>query len=247
MARKPVSLPNGKEWPSRGDAISYFRELRDRHTVGVPILDPSDHGDLLALLERYDLAITDGPSKIGVGVDHFETRINITNGGRSIGFWVVRVDDTETDFSFIRAVNEAPKRELEQLADACRGAVFAEVQSAKSLYFAVHGDASGIVTCALTGEAISIDESSLEYVGNRFGQIVKDYANVQGWAVAIPAGVVSQAADAQTATTFVSREHEEGFRRFHRAAAKIQVVSAAARGLGPVAAASLSPGPFLEL
>ena len=247
MAKKPVRLANGKEWPSRGDAISYFRELRDRHPIGAPILDRSDHDDLLALLERYDLAITDGPAKIGAGVDHFETRINVTNGGRNIGFWALRVDGTETDFSFIRAVNEAPKRDLEQLADACREAVFPEMQSAKSLYFAAHGDQSGLVACALTGDPISADECALEYVGARFGQLVKDYADAQGWGTSVPAEVVSQAADAQTATIFVSREHEEGFRRFHRANAKIRVVSKTARTSGLSAAAPRTQERFLEL
>lgn len=247
MAKKPVRLANGKEWPTRGDAISYFRELRDRYQVGDPITDRSDHDDLLALLERYDLTITNGPTKIGAGVDHFETRINFTNGGRSIGFWVVRIDTTETDFSFIRAVNEAPKRELEQLVDACREAVFPEVRSAKSLYFAAHGNESFRVTCARTGDAISADECALEYVGTRFGQLVKAYANTHGWGTTVPAGVVSQPADAQTATTFVSREHEEGFRRFHRAEAKIRVVSKSARVSGLSAAAPYTEGRFLEL
>jgi hypothetical protein len=247
VARKPVRLTNGKVWPSRGDAISYFRRLRDRHPVGTPILDRSDHDDLLSLLERYDLAITDGPSKIGDGVDHFETRINVTNGGRSVGFWAVRVDDTETDFSFIRAVNEAPKRELELLADACRGAVFPEVQSAKSLYFASHGDGSGQVACALTGGAVSERECALEYVGRPFGQLVKDYAHAQGWETAVPAGVMSQAADAQTTTVFVSREHEEGFRRFHRAEATIRVVSKSARLSRIGAAAATTKERYLEL
>lgn len=225
MAKKPVRLPNGKEWPSRGEAISYFRELRDRQTIGAPILDRSDHDDLLALLERYDLAITDGPSKIGEGVNHFETRINVTNGGRNVGFWAIRVNDTETDFSFIRAVNEAPKKDLEQLSDACRASVFAEVQSAKNLYFAVHDNGSGLVACALTGAGISIDDCALEYVGTKFSQLVKDYADCQGWGTIVPAGIVSEASDAQTATIFASRVHEEEFRRFHRATAKIRVIS----------------------
>ncbi|WP_346910913.1 DUF3223 domain-containing protein [uncultured Roseibium sp.] len=247
MVRKPVRLANGKEWPSRGDAISYFRELRDRYPVGAPILDCSDHEDLLALLERYDLAITDGPPKIGAGVDHFETRINITNGGRNVGFWAIRVDGTETDFSFIRAVNETPKRELEQLVDACREAVFPEIQSAKNHYFAVHGDETGRVVCRLTGEAISLHECALEYVGARFSQLVKNYADAQGWGTAIPAGIVSQPADAQTESIFISREHQEGFCRFHRAVAKIRVVSKAARVSRSVAPAPLIEERFLEL
>ena len=247
MAKKPVRLANGKEWPSRGEAINHFRQLRDRHPVGAPILDRSDHDDLLALLERYDLAITDGPAKIGAGVAHFETRINVVNGGRSIGFWAVRVDDTETDFSFIRAVNEAPKREFEQLVDACRGAVRSEIQSGKSLYFAVYGNVAGLVACALTGDWVSESECVLEYAGARFGQLVKEYANAQGWGTTVPANVISQPTDNQIETIFVSREHQEGFRRFHRAEAKIRVVSKTARISKLVPVAPCFPERYLEL
>lgn len=247
MAKKPVRLSNGKQWPTRGDAIDHFRDVRDRHPIGAPISDPSDHDDLLSLLERYDLAITDGPGKIGSGVGHFETRVNITNGGRTVGFWVVRQDGSETDFSFIRAVNAAPKREIEQLADACRGAVYSEVLSAKNLYFAIHADAEGYVTCPITGDQVTLHDCGLEYVGLRFGHIVSNYAEAQGWQVAIPQGVISPAADAQTTTVFVSVEHAEGFRRLHRSAAKILVVRKDARLLGLEAASTRRQASFLEL
>lgn len=229
MAKKPVRLNNGKEWPSRGDAINYFRELRDRQSIGAPISEPSDHDDLLALLERYDFAIGDAPGKIGVGVNHFETRINVTNGGRSVGFWVVRVDGSETDFSFIRAVNEAPKRELEQLSDACREAVFPELQSAKALYFATHADTHGKVSCAFTGNSITVKECALEYLQSGFAQIVKTFADLKGWGVKIPPNILTEPADAQTTTVFASPDCAAAFRQFHRETAQICVVDKANR------------------
>lgn len=247
MAKKPVRLNNGKAWQSKGGAINYFRDLRDRHPIGTPISDPSDHRDLLALLERYELAITDEPGKIGVGVDHFETRINVTNGGRNVGFWVIRVDGSETDFSFIRAVNEAPKRELEQLSDACRGAVFPELQTAKILYFATHADKLGTVPCALTGIRLSANESALEYVHTSFAQIVKAFADAQAWTATLPSGVLSEPADAQTTTVFVSQDYAAAFRQFHRASAKICVVSKSIRRRRVGGASAEATIRFLEL
>lgn len=247
MVKKPVRLSNGKQWPTRGDAIDHFRDLRDRNPIGVPIADPSDHDDLLSLLERYDLAITDGPSKVGTGVRHFEARVNITNGGRTVGLWVVRQDGSATDFSFIRAVNAAPKREIEQLADACREAVFSENLSAKNLYFASHADAEGYLTCPITGDKVTLHDCRLEYVGLRFGQIVSSYAKAQGWQMAVPQGVISPASDAQTTTVFVSLEHAEGFRRLHRSTARILVVSKGARSLGLETASACHHASFIEL
>lgn len=247
MAKKPVRLSNGKQWATRGDAVDHFRDLRDRQPIGVPISDPSDHDDLLSLLERYDLAITDGPGKVGSGVGHFETRVNFTNGGRTVGFWVVRHDGSETDFSFIRAVNAAPKREIEQLSDACRGAVYSEILSAKNLHFAIHADAEGYVTCPITGDLVTLHNCGLEYVGLRFAQIVSNFAEAQGWQVAIPQGVISPAADAQTTTVFLSLEHAEGFRRLHRSAAKLLVVSKDARLFSRAGTSTSPQASFLEL
>ncbi|QGP79394.1 DUF3223 domain-containing protein [Sphingobium sp. CAP-1] len=225
MAKKPVSLSNGRSWPSRGAAIDYFRELRDRYPVGATVSDPADHDDLIALLRRYDMCGLDGPSKIGVGVDRFETRLNITNGGRNVGFWVVRLDGSETDFSFIRAVNEAPKGVLDQLVDACRTVVQAELQSARIAYFAMHADRSGSVVCAVSGDRISERDCGLEYAGRGFSELVGDFAVAQGWQDGIPEGVLSAPADAQTTTTFASPSYAATFREFHRTTARVRVVS----------------------
>lgn len=225
MAKKSVSLRNGRSWSARGEAIAYFRDLRDRQPLNTPIEDPNDHDDLLALLERYDLTIADGPTKIGVGVDHFETRVNITNGGRNVGFWVVRRDGSETDFSFIRAINEAPKRRIEQLSDACRGAVFAELQTAKIKHFATHGDESGQVRCAVSGLPVHQNDAVLDYVEAGFAELVRTFARTQGWDDGIPTGVISEPSDAQMTTVFISAPHADAFRYFHRATAKIRLVS----------------------
>lgn len=229
MPKKSVTLSNGKSWQSRGDTLEYFRALRDRQKLDTPISDPGDHDDLLALLERYDLAIVDGPTKIGAGVDHFETRVNVTNGGRNVGFWVIRSDGSETDFSFIRAVNAAPKRAVEQLTDACRRAVYAELQTAKIRHFAMYGDDNGRIRCALSGDPIDERDTALEYIEAGFAELVRSFARTQGWEELIPAGVISDPADAQTTTAFISADHAEAFRDFHRASAKIRLVKKSAR------------------
>lgn len=101
----PIVLSNGSEWPNKTATKNHFRVLRDRWPRGVVIDDRHDHEDLCALLERYDEVISTGPSKIGCGIDHFETRENNSHGGVTVGFWVIRKDGTDTDFSFIDAVD----------------------------------------------------------------------------------------------------------------------------------------------
>ncbi len=72
-----------------------------RYADGNVVEDRNDHDDLVALLIRYDEAITDGSSKIGTGIDHFTRTRNNFNGYSTPSFWVHRTDGTATDFSYI--------------------------------------------------------------------------------------------------------------------------------------------------
>ena len=110
MPKRPVRLPNGAVWASQGDAEEHFREIRDKFPPGVQIGPGPEYEDLFALLTLYDANWPAEESKIGSGVSYFETRINKTNGGRTIGFWVVRTDGTSLDFSFIKAIAWASRQ-----------------------------------------------------------------------------------------------------------------------------------------
>ena len=61
-----IALSNGRTWKTKAAALNHFKAMLARHADGAVIEDRSDHDDLVALLERYDEAITDGSSKTGV-------------------------------------------------------------------------------------------------------------------------------------------------------------------------------------
>jgi hypothetical protein len=52
---KPVNLSNGRSWKTRKDAIEHFKNMLARYSDGDRIDAPSDHDDLRALLELYDM------------------------------------------------------------------------------------------------------------------------------------------------------------------------------------------------
>lgn len=107
---KSVQLSNGRTWRTQADALAHFKQMLARYSNGDRVEDTTDHDDLAALLERYDGAITDGgPSKIGVGIDHFRRQCNAGIGWSTDGFWVHRTDGTSIDFSYISAVKSQPK------------------------------------------------------------------------------------------------------------------------------------------
>lgn len=107
----PVSLPNGKSWPTKDKAYAYFQEILGRYVVGERVSEVEDYLDLVALLTVYDAAVTDGEAtKAGVGIDYFEKDLNDQHLVKTKCFYVVRVDGSRIDFSLRHAINAAAQR-----------------------------------------------------------------------------------------------------------------------------------------
>ena len=244
MARKHVELSNGRRWDTQGEARVYFTELRDRYPHNTPIDDPADHDDLLALLERYDTAILEDPLKAGAGVQYFETRINRAHGGFNVGFWVVRTDGSETDFSFIKAIAASPTPRAQLFADACRSAIDDDIVTAKARYFADHGDQDQRVVCPISGVRLRRNDARVDYTLTPFRMIALAFRDVQGWDVETAAGQVSASADAQLTATFTNPIIADAFRRHHHASARVRLVSKSATPT-QIHAADLTAVPLL--
>lgn len=224
MAKK-IELPNGRSWPTQNAALGHFKDLLHRYANGAVVDDRFDHDDLLDLLQRYDEAITDGPPKIGVGVDCFMRRLNVREGHYATpGFWVRRADGTETDFSYIHAVRGQPKGRAKEFYDACRAAVQADLLAAKERHFELHGDADGKVPCDLTEHPVAFAEAHIDHAWPTFAQLVITFRAARGWGRDIPDGVLTLPADSQTHTLFADPADAEAFREYHHQAAVLRVV-----------------------
>jgi hypothetical protein len=105
---KVISLPNGRTWAKKGDAVDHYKAMLARYRDGTRVSDRADHDDLLSLLGVYDSVLTAGePTKAGVGVSHFERRRDQEHPGHTSCFFVVRTDGTSIDFSTRRALDVA--------------------------------------------------------------------------------------------------------------------------------------------
>jgi len=99
-----ITLSNGRTWRTKAAALSHFKAMLARHTDGAVVEDRNDHEDLVALLERYDEAITDGPSKTGMGIDHFtRTRNNFNEQGDEQGCVPREITGTHIGFEDVTA------------------------------------------------------------------------------------------------------------------------------------------------
>ena len=112
MARSvPISLPNGRNWARKGDAVDHFKSMLARYTVGDRIDDAADHDDLAALLRVYDSVLGPGaPTQTGSGVAYFEKNLDMDHPGNTACFFVIRTDATRIDFSTRRALDVAGAR-----------------------------------------------------------------------------------------------------------------------------------------
>ncbi|MDH4745871.1 DCL family protein [Sphingomonas sp. CBMAI 2297] len=221
---KSIELSNGRSWKSQKAALEHFKAMLGRYADNETVEDAVDHDDLLAVLERYDAAIMDGPPKIGCGVDLFVRRRNAGEGYSTPGFWVRRTDGSETDFSYISAVKGQPKSQAQELYDACRASVAADLVVAKKRHFKEHGDADRRVPCDISGKLIAIDEAHLDHAYPSFGHLVVTFRAARGWQRDVPPGVLTKPADGQTFTTFIDPMIAGAFRDFHHQAATMRII-----------------------
>lgn len=222
---KSVELSNGRIWKSKTAAEQHFRDMLARYHDGDHISDYQDHSDLSSLLERFDLLVSDGPAKIGVGIKRFERRLNKGDGWSSPGFWVVRVDNTSTDFSYPKAVSGRPKNDAEEFSVACHNAVSRDLIGMKQKQFDHFADTDGLIECDITGNLIAYSEAQLSHAHPPFGNIVKEFRELKGWLGSVPVGTLTASADAQISTHFTDDTVAQEFLNLHHDRAVLRIIS----------------------
>ncbi len=97
MAKAIPVILDTRSFKSKGDAIKFFQDMLNRYEVGAKV-SHEDGRDLESLLKNH----TEYAEKVGCGISHFEVRNGDTWQGdfKTKCFWIVRNDDTASDFSF---------------------------------------------------------------------------------------------------------------------------------------------------
>lgn len=222
---KPVELSNGQTFKTKKAAEQHFRDMLARYSDGDDISDYQDHSDLSALLERFDLLVSDGPSKIGAGIKRFERRLNKGDGWSSPGFWVTRIDNTPTDFSYIQAIVGRPRGDAQEFSVACHNAVSRDLQAMKQREFDHFGNPDGLIACDITGKLVAFSDARLSHAHPPFGILVKDFRELKGWENSIPPGTLTASADAQISTHFANHTLAKEFVDFHHDRAILRIIA----------------------
>jgi hypothetical protein len=223
---KPVEIGE-RSFRTQKAALDHFKELLHRYEDGQAITNPSDHADLVALIERYDPILEEvGEPTKGCGqIRLFERRLNTGTGWSSSGFWLIREDDSETDFSYIAAVKGQPGDRSKDFYGACREAVALDILLAKKRAFDEYSDSDGKVECELTGVMVSFDESHLDHAWPYFSHLVSGFRAARGWSKDIPDGTISPPADGQMTPVFIDDAVSTAFRNYHHSQAILRILS----------------------
>ena len=153
MAKRQTYLVHGEVFRTKSELQERIKRIlwryEDRQTLAT-----DDFEFMLDLLQHHPRAET----KMGVGVAHMLVKKNpIYHGTRS--FYLVRLDGTETDFSYLECITPTSKRKKVKMA--CRALVEPYTMEFKQRFFDERG---GVAICELTGEKIYFIGSHVDHI-----------------------------------------------------------------------------------
>lgn len=179
------------------------------------VVDMFDTPFLLSLFLRHPNA----EQKFGCGISHIMVRRNpVYTQTRS--FWIVRLDGSETDISYLECLTETPH--TKRFERACRVAIEPSVMKFKQLAFALSG---GFIVCPLTGELLTLAGSHADHVAPKtFKALLADFVKTHNVDIAA-AGVNGRGVDGIVQDTLDSAELERQWITYHDANAELRIIS----------------------
>jgi hypothetical protein len=157
--------------------------------------------------------------KIGVGIAAIEVRPT-EFGKNTRGFWLVREDGSETDFSYRKCVDNEQTYRKKFLA-ACRFAVKDHIAEFKDEFFRV----APVPSCALTGAPIAPENSHVDHTPPyTFERIVQAFVTLNALDMDDPALTLG-GQDGVLVPLFSSLIMRDRFVAFHNNFATLRVIS----------------------
>lgn len=179
-------------------------------------LSQTDFIFMMDVLEQHP----DYKLKYGTGVKAIYVKQNpVYRNTRN--FWIVRLDNSETDFSYLECLKETSQKK--KFLNACRVAIEPYTQEYKRNFF---DNLNGkIYTCPCTNEALNFIGSHVDHKSPKtFKQLVKDFINQYNIDVS-QVKIVSGAEDNVFQDTFDNKDFEKLWVDYHNSHAEFQIIS----------------------
>lgn len=179
------------------------------------VVDMFDTPFLISLFMRYPNA----EQKIGCGISHIMVRRNLVYR-QTQGFWIMRVDGSETDISYLECLTETPHHK--RFERACRVAIEPSIMGFKQLAFAL---SAGLIACPLTGDILTLTDSHADHIAPKtFKKLLADFVKIHGIDIS-GVSVNGRGVDGAIQDTLDSTELEKQWIAYHDANADLRIVS----------------------
>ena len=201
-------------FPSKKAAKDALRDLRDLHIDGAPIVD-DDAVDML-----FDVVRThpQAQQKIGPGITGFYVSEAPEYG--PMCFYLRRVDDTVTDFSWNEAIT--PASPTARLRNACRNAIAAEKMAYRDEAWPL-ADVK-LRACPVTGKDYLRDDAHVDHIPPDTLKCLVDR-----WLAASNIGVddvaVDHVGDLRAVDEIADAHLLESWRAYHAEHARLRLIS----------------------
>jgi hypothetical protein len=201
---------------TKREIVAHVRGILARTQIGSE-LAPADRGFMLSLLQRHPSA----SRKIGPGIRAIRVDLN-THWAPQKAFVLVRIDGSETDFSYYSCIY--PSAHDAKFCEACRQAVVADVLAFKKRFFETAADEFNEVACAVTGERVSWNDAHVDHAPPwTFKTIVNAFVGEQG--IDVAAVPLAGDGDNEWQSTFADPAMSDRFRHFHNERARLRLVT----------------------
>ncbi len=204
-----------KEFKTKSKIVEFVQSILYKYNQG-EFLDKADFEFVYCLIcEGHH----DPDKKIGCGVAGIFVN---TNDYNKRGFFLKRLDGTETDFSYVKCIYK--KSKLHDLKSACRTSIREDIVTFREDFFCKNQDANGFVTCPFTHEKLTTDNYHVDHVPpNTFNKIFSDWLSTYN----IKPRTIELTGydDGEITKKFVDKEIEKSFIDFHKKHMDLRITS----------------------
>lgn len=152
------------------------------------------------------------PQKVGCGIRHLEIR---RNRGKALGIWIVRMDGTEADISWVKVLSRPSARQ--DVLAAARDEIRYQSDRVLCDFFAESGR-----FCPVLGHEITQDDVHVHHAGVPFHKIVTNWLAREGLDYG---DVITTDCEDGQYSRFADPDLAGRWRQYHQYHANLQVVS----------------------
>lgn len=159
--------------------------------------------------------------KIGCGVTAMEVRVN-PHHQNNRGFWLIRTDNSETDWSFVKCIH--PVKPINLFSNACRHAIADQIREFRVDWVKQYADTEGYIVCPVTNERILPDNAHVDHIPPQtFDHIMHSFIKDQ--ALDISSVELSGAEDGKIGRGLADTALCLNWQSYHKRVAQLRVVS----------------------